>query len=310
MKFKRSGITLFLDPLSKDRVEYEKGKKVDVILSPSLYWVKRVSLPVKSVRDVKKLLPSIFEDTLVDGKYSYDAYKSGEDFFVFAYEDKKIISLLNDKGVNPSDISSVHFAQSEFSALESSMELNKDQAMYLKDEVLVLAPLSWVSEPTKMDLSTITLSKHTIKLQQYGHIVDNKSLYKIWSILLVLGVIIFVEGFIASQKKEGVLEAKDELFSKYKLQSTMMQNRSTLSRYSKIHERQTKIREYISYFLGMSLNAKQKIATIEYKNKSLKVTMIGFNNSSIKPILKLLNDKKVKFIHSLKDENLKVEIKI
>ncbi|MDQ7066925.1 MAG: hypothetical protein Q9M40_02365 [Sulfurimonas sp.] len=74
-----------------------KREKVSIILSPSLYWVQKLSLRVKYVREVKKLLPSIFEDMLPAGQYSYSAYKRGDDFFIFAYEDKAILKLLQDK---------------------------------------------------------------------------------------------------------------------------------------------------------------------------------------------------------------------
>jgi hypothetical protein len=89
MKFRRDTTTLFLDPASKEQLIYDTSKKVNIILSPSLYWVKKMSLPVTNVREVKKLLPSIFEDSLPVGHYSYTAYKHGEDFMLFAYEDKK-----------------------------------------------------------------------------------------------------------------------------------------------------------------------------------------------------------------------------
>ena len=99
MKFNTKLKTIFLDPNSDKSVinNYDndsilvtddaskKREKVNVILSPSLYWVKKLSLPVKYVREVKKLLPSIFEDTLPKGNYNYTAYKSGEDFFGFEH---------------------------------------------------------------------------------------------------------------------------------------------------------------------------------------------------------------------------------
>ena len=48
---------------------------VNVILSPSMYWVKRVTLPVKYLYEVKSLIPSLFEENLPEGKYSYSAYR-------------------------------------------------------------------------------------------------------------------------------------------------------------------------------------------------------------------------------------------
>jgi len=310
MNFNRSSTTIFLDPSSEAKIEYLKGEKLSIILSPSLYWVKKIALPVKSVREVKKLLASVFEDSLPEGHYSYTAYKSGDKFLVFAYEDKKILALLNAKGINIVDIKSIHFAQNEFTTLEGAIKINATQSMYLKDEVLVLAPSAWISKSKSLDLGTLELSKRTIKLQQFGHIVDNKSLYKIGAILVILALILIVEIFVASSKRDTIGELQDEVFSKHKLQSTMFQNRSTKSKYKNIYKTQTKLREYISYFLTMKLKKMQKITLIEYKNRVLYITLSGVSKGHARSITSQLDTKGVKYKVSYSDESMKVEMKI
>lgn len=310
MTFKRSSTTLFLDPNSETIVEFEKGEKLNIILSPSLYWVKKQALPVKSVREVKKLLVSIFEDSLPEGHYSYTAYKHGDQFLLFAYEDKKIISLLNAKGINLVDIGSIYFAQNEFSSLEGAVTLNATQSMYLKDELLVLAPSAWISESKELDLENIELSKQTIKLQQFGHIVDNSSLYKIGAILVILAIILLVEIFVASSKRDGVVELQDAVFSKYKLQSTMFQNESTKSKYNTIHKAQTKLREHIAAFLTMKLKVTQKITLIEYKNRVLYVTVSDISKGHERSVTSQLDSKGIKYKVSYNDDSMKVEMKI
>lgn len=310
MTFKRSSTTLFLDPNSDAILEYEKGDKLNVILSPSLYWVKKLTLPVKSVREVKKLLVSIFEDSLPEGHYSYTAYKSGDKFLLFAYEDKKILSLLNAKGVNLVDVSSIYFAQNEFTSLEGALSINATQSMYVKDELLVLAPSAWISESKELDLKNVELSKNTIKLQQFSHIVDNSSLYKIGAILVILAIILLVEIFVASSKRDAIVELQDEVFSKYKLQSTMFQNQSTKSKYNTIYKTQTKLRESIALFLTMKLKATQKITLIEYKNRVLHVTVSGTSKGQEKSVTSQLDSKGLKYKVSYNDASVKVEMKI
>lgn len=310
MNFKRPTTTLFLEPSANEEFSFDKSEKLNIILSPALYWVKKMPLPVSSVREVKKLLPSIFEDSLPEGHYSYTAYKSGEEFMLFAYEDKKILALLSKVGISLANIASVHFAQSEFKELSHAFCINEKQCMYMKDELLVLAPSAWISNKEKLNIEDIQLSKHTLTLQQFGHIVDNSSLYKMGAILGVLALVLLIEIFITNAKKESIVEAKDALFSKYKLQSTMLQNRSALSKYSKIYKRQTKFRESISYFLTLKLQKSQKIELIEYKNNLLRVTIKGVNSSSKNGIESQLRAKKLKYNASLKDDKLKVEVKI
>ena len=90
-QFNQKYKTIFLDP-SSDISSVEE--KVNVILSPSLYWVKKLSLPLKKASEAHKLLPSIFEETLPLGNYNYSVYKKGDDFFAFAYDDKAIFRHL------------------------------------------------------------------------------------------------------------------------------------------------------------------------------------------------------------------------
>ena len=129
-KYKKQIDTIFLDTNSND---FTNKESVNVILSPSLYWVKKVSLPVKYLRDVKPLLPSLFEDILPDAVYSYFVYKSEEEYFIFAYEDKKIFNLLNSKGIPASHVNNVYFAQSEFGGVDGAIKIDEKNSLYFKE---------------------------------------------------------------------------------------------------------------------------------------------------------------------------------
>ncbi len=309
-KFKRSVNAVFLDPQNSEAIVCEKGKKLDIILSPKMYWVKKMSLPVTTVREVKKLLPSIFEDSLLGGHYSYYAYKNEDKFILFAYEDKKILDTITQRGITSSDIGSIRFAQSEFESLEDAISINDKESIYIQDGLLVLAPSKWLMESKNLELSELKLSKHTIKLQQFGHIVDNKSLYTIGGVLVVFALILMVEIFIASTKIDAIAQNKEALFSKYKLQSTMIQNKSTHVKYLKIYTRQTKLRESIGVFLTLALKDKQKITSLEYKNQKLFVTISGVKKGSDKALLSKLNTKKLKYKTSFKANSIKVEVSL
>jgi len=309
-RFKRSASVVFLDPQMHETVICEKGEKLDIILSPRLYWVKKMKLPVATVREVKKLLPSIFEDSLPLGHYSYYAYKYEDEFILFAYEDKIILDLILSKGISTADIRSIHFAQSEFMDLEDAVSITDKESMYVKDRLVVLAPSAWLTESKNLELTNITLSKYTIKLQQFGHIVDNKSLFKIGGVLVVLALILLVEIFVASAKRDAVLEAKEELFSKYNLQSTMIQNKSIQKKYTKIYKTQTKLRATIAVFLSMPLKQNQKITLLEYKNKKLFVSIKGVKKGSENTFLSKLNAKKLKYKTSFNGESIKVELSL
>ncbi|MFA6136543.1 MAG: hypothetical protein WC667_00515 [Sulfurimonas sp.] len=314
MKFKKRYKSIFLDPDSE--VIHVKGltghanEKINIILSPTLYWVKKLSLPLKNVRDVKKLLPSLFEDTLPIGNYSYSAYKSGSEFFIFAYEDKKILDLLLQKGIPLSNIAALFFAQSEFGSCESAIRINEFQCIYVKDEIVVVVPSSWIQDSKTLDLTYIKPLKHSITLKQFGHVVDSKSLYKIGVIMALLISLIATEYFITAKKTADMLKLKEELFTKYNLQSTMLQNSATLKKYDSMYTTQMKIREYISYLLTLKLNDKEELVHINLKNNILQAEFSGITEGKELPITQILRDNKVNFKSFFKDKSWHVELSI
>jgi hypothetical protein len=267
MKFNVQKKIIFLDPNSN--IEVASQEKVDIVLSPSLYWVQRVNLPIKYLREVKKLLPSLFEDILPEGNYSYSAYKddfSQNSYLIFAYEDKKIIDLASSFNIGTSSIASVRFSQSVLDNLQTAVKINETQSIYVKDGIVTLVPCCWIEESGNIDLSSLTLSKHTITLAQFGHIVDNRSLYKIAAVLVSFSVLFFVEYFITSQKIASLDKQKGELFTEYDLKPTMFQNKALLKKYKDIHKNQTNLRQELSKKLKQN-----NIKLITYKNDTLKV---------------------------------------
>jgi len=306
-KFKKQYKSIFLDQSSPP---FYLKDKVNIILSPSLYWVKKVSLPVKYVRDVKKLLPSLFEDTLPEGNYSYGAYKSGDEFFIFAYLDKLILDTMAKKKIAPSSIANVYFAQSELSHLQGAAKINASQSIYIKDEILLLVPTAWVQESADLDISELIPTKHSVTLAQFGHIVDSKILKKIAVIMVVILLLTATEYVITAQKLAQITELKDALFAKYDLKSTMIQNKSILKKYDSIHSKQMKLRTSISYILALKLNPAEQLSQLSYKNNILKAEFSGVVKGKESRISELLKTKEVDFKSSFKDNSWQVEISI
>lgn len=307
MKFNKQLRTIFLDPNSKP---FKIDERVNVILSPALYWVKKVKLPVKYVRDAMKLLPSIFEDTIPDGNYSYSAYKDGDEFIIFAYEDKLILDTMMLKGIQNSNIAKVYFAQSELGDIQKALKIDESQSLYKKDDIIILVPCCWLEEAGELDLSDIKHSKHNISLAQFGHIVDNKSLYKIGAILSMFILLAVVELFITTDKIQQIEMDRDGLFEKYHLKATMFQNRAMLKRYKGIYNQQSRLREYISNILALKLKKGHKIEAIALKAKRLTVTFSGIDSKNKSYIIDRLNTKHIDFKHKFKGKTFELEMSI
>ena len=305
MKFNKKIKTIFLDSHSKLKVMDEK---VNIVLSPSLYWVKKLSLPVKYIRDAKKLLPSIFEDTISDGNYSYYVYKKDDYFYAFAYEDKVILDVIKEKGIAPHNIANVYFAQSELQNIESALKIDETQSIVLQDDIVILLPCCWVQESAELDVTHLQHTKHSIVLAQYNHIVDKNSLYKVGAILVASIFLIFGEFFITSQKVEQTTTTQEELFEKYKLKPTMFQNKSLLKKYTKLHKKQMQLRYYTSQILALKLKGNDKLNSMILKDKKFIVSFSGVKRDEKSYIEKKLKTKKIKYKPFFKDNVFYVEM--
>lgn len=308
MIFRKKPKTLFLDPNSKP---IKVDGPLNIILSPSLYWVKKITLFVKRVGEVKKLLPSIFEDTLPEGKYNYSVCKgnTNSEFLVFAYEDKKILDTLNKQNIAVSSIVNIHFAQSELSYLPEAIKINDNESIYVKDEIVVLVPNIWGGEE-ELNLNQVTLSKHKIVLQQFGHIVDEKNIYKIFAVLSIFVVLIFSELYITNQKANDILEQKNILFLKHSLKPTMLQNKTILKKYKTIHNKQMKIRDNLSSILTLSLKKDEKMIFLDIKNNNIFVNFSGIKNNDFTHIISPLKTKGIRFTPTYKDNILQLKVRL
>ena len=309
LRFKQAQRNIYLDSMTN--VEFDPQIKYNIILSPHLYWVKKLSLPLKNAKEVKKVAHTLFEESLPeDVSYSYEVYKKGEDFFVFAYEDAEILALLEEKGIAFANIAAVYFAQSELDTLEGVYRVNDTEALQVKETVVVLLPSEWFDSLEPLDIEGIKLSKHRLKLQHFSNFIEKSSLNRIIIVLALFAVILLTELFIYKHQVVMLIEEKENIFGKYQLKPTMMQNRAILEHYTRKNAEQKKLREALMSLLQSHLKASQKIESIEYGNALLRVTISNVNAQEKSRIIALLHQKSADFTTKMKDGSLVVEVKL
>lgn len=307
LTFKQPQQNIYLDNATE--LEFDPQKKYNIILSPHLYWVKKLSLPLKNAKEVKKVAHTLFEDSLPEGvSYSYEVYKKGEDFFVFAYDDAEILALLEEKGITSANIAAVYFAQSELDEIEGVYRVNETEALQVKEGVVVLLPSAWFDTLKTFDINAIKLSKHRLKLQHFSNLIEKGSLNKIMILLTLFVVVLLTELFMYKHQLALLTEEKENIFSKYHLKPTMMQNRAILEQYTHKNAQQQKLRMVILSLLQSHLKASQKIESIEYGNGLLKVSISNVSAQEKNRIVAPLHKEGIDFTTDLKGAKLIVEV--
>ena len=277
MGFRSKAKAVFIDTDSP--VNLLEGK-VNIILSPSLYWVKRVSLPVKYLRDVKVLIPSLFEDHLPEGKYSYSAYKDGDDFLIFAYNDKEILDLIAQKEISSANIANIYLAQSEFNTIESPIRISEKSVLSLQDGVVVKLPAILAPDAQPLDLQEHTFSKQTIHLTRFNQIADKRSQIVFASILGFLIVMFATEWLITSSKVSAIIEKQGEVYSNHNLPSTSFQNEAIQAKLNTTFERQTRIRDILNLALTIKLKDGEQMEQVALEKKKVVIVIKTENEAS------------------------------
>lgn len=305
MVFSRQGRVVFIDT---DTVVEPTEEMLDIILSPSYYWVKRLQLPVKSVREVKKLLPSIFEDTLPEGKYSYDAYSEGESYIAYAYSDKEILNALGTKGIKPSQINRVYFAQSEFDTLEGAAKLGEEHVMTVQNGIVVKLPALFAPDAPELTLEEHKLSRSDIELTRYAHIADKKSQLLFAAFMGILIALFVSEWFIVTSKTATIEAEASEVFSSYGLKNTRLQNESVLKRLESDYARQMKLRSVTEKLLDVTLQKSEKVIMYELKGEKLVAEYLVDSEARAKAVIIELKRDALYFKERYNDGKLHVEV--
>ena len=307
--FKQQQQNIYLDA-SAD-IDVDSKTKYNVILSPNLYWVKKVSLPLKYARDVKKIAHTLFEESIPENSlYSYHVYKKEDNFFIFAYDDKEILSLLESKGITMANISAIYFAQSELDTMQDIYKVNDLEALHVKDGIVILLPLKWFETSQPLNIIDLKLSKEKIKLQQYHHLINSNIIVKTIVFLLLFIAVFSVEFFIYRYQKEQIVKQKNKIFTKYHLKPTMMQNKSILNDYERIYKTQKRVRETIAGFLKANLSKSEKIEDISYQNKVIKVIISHVSKEDEKRIMAPFYKQKRTYNSHISNGKLYIEVKI
>jgi len=240
---------IFIDNLTK---HVEIKKKAIVILSPSFYWFINKKLDI-SLRQAKKIAPSIFEGVVPEGKYEYFIEKVNGEYWFFAYDNRLILDKLTELKIKPSQISKIYPAQIALQNITKPVDVG-DKIAIKEDGVVIFLPKSlFPSKADSIKKEELFFPKKTFYLKAYNSAISEDILYKI-SILLFLGIVLYSMEIFLQKKDLITLQNKEIAIKKrYNLPPTVIQMKSIISSLKKIQKKQLDIRNKIDYILRIPL---------------------------------------------------------
>ena len=237
----------------------EIKEKVDIVLSPEFYWIKKLDIDV-SLKEAKKIARNIFK---VDEKeYFFDAFKIDNKIFVLALKNKLDIKI--DKKY----INSIRIAQIEFYSFNC---IKTDKCLIKKiDDILFCFPVK-NENCSLLDeiLKNIKLSKYTFNVFNNLNIRKN-ILFYLFSSLIIFNLIFLIEGIV--YKNELKIIKKEKLALKnYNLPLNMYQLNAI---YETLNNEDKKINEIKKVLQFLSLNFTQfKLKEIDFDGNIFTITV-------------------------------------
>lgn len=290
--------------LSSNTKIYETSK-VDIILSPEFYWVRIFEIPVKNTIQAKAVLPTLFEDLLLKvGDLSYQVIKLEENkYLCFAYINKKIYEAIKQSGVNLSLINGIYFAQNECKEFREFCIEDKS-FLYTNDEILVKVPNQVLSEKVDLNefLQSVNLSSNKVDIKLYSNLFNQKQIYAVMFICLVISVINFSKYFSYSNEISKENDKIEEIKKVNNLPSSMIQIDSIISSNKKVAQLEIKKREALEYIFS---NKDFEIKSLELQNDLLVINFLNVDKQKIEDFI----SKKYK-ITSSNVQNLILNIKV
>ena len=238
-------------------------ERVDVMITPQFYTLKREPLPIKYSYQAKKIAPSLFDGLLEgEGPYAYYVEKSGEGWEFIAYDPERIKAFLREAGLPPEKVSKLFFVQQIADQIDRPIALGERQALVNLDGIVTVVPRVALEEteqfagadtlPTPKRGVTIGVSTEDSLLTMRQAIVISALLFSFAAVWIAEGVLYGGGGQQEQAEIARLLKAYPALQSKYA-------RKSVAQKYQRLDRVERKKREVIKrlskiLFKGISLN--------------------------------------------------------
>jgi len=172
-----------------------RKKQYDLMLTPQFYIFKKEDLPIKYQFQATKLAPSVLDDLLGDGAYSYAAIKEDDGWVFMAYDIPKIESFLEEKGLSANNINKIYFAQQSKEGFEFPIEIDDNDAITTINDTVTILPKNVIgTDEFAMFTNKFRPSQGFSSVSSRSTFVSQKQAWIVSGILLALAGTYFAEG--------------------------------------------------------------------------------------------------------------------
>jgi hypothetical protein len=271
------------------------SEQVDVMLSPSLYTLKRESLEIKFAHQAKKLAPSVLDELIDEKEYQYSAFKDEQGWVFIAYSPSQVLEALKQTGLDPAQVGKLYFAQQSSTMFSNPIALDAQHALGLVDGIVTVMPKALYGERRFLSFDESFRPNSggvSLGINSQDSIIEKKDAIILASIFVVVGTLFVFEGLgyaSASSKQNStidtLLEDHPSLQSKYSRDSIA-------AKYQKRDKQERKKREFFKE-LGSIVRYGGVVTEISIDAKSMKAKMHVSNKNSYNSVDRSINIKAI-----------------
>lgn len=251
------------------------SRKSAIVLSPELYWIKKIEHNVKSLSKAKKIAPSVFEGHLPHDRFGYAVTESNGSYYAIAYDPKEIESALEKCEIEDTAGVRICFMQQEMQDETRCVELDDFFCMTKIEGVWTVAPKPQGSKciSLKEALRIMRLPKFYITLKNDDSSV--KIFKKVAIVFVFLLTVQFIYYYSYTNAAKSLSKKMELALERYSLPSTLMQLRSIEKRLNKKISRKEKQKRALKFFerlpmkgfKPLSFSIEKDVATLVLKGE-------------------------------------------
>ena len=278
----------------------KKDKKC-IIISPSLYWVRKKEINgVLSSGKTKKIAEIVFDDIEDISNYEKMAVKGdGNLYYFIAVDSRQVLkNIQNFLGVNGSEFDYA-VTQDVFLGNQIQIELNENYSLATVDGVIEKIPSAYIESQKKVDFqNTAKLIRKKFSVFNLKQKKNGKAGYDNvdgqlgkWAkfsaaATVILGFALLTNGIINTKRANEVAKKVEELREGFKLPQTSMETDNIISKAKNIENSQSQIRNVVGVVNAISLQPGESIESIKLSASQGTITVKSSRDKELENTLK------------------------
>lgn len=290
------------------KIESIPAQKLNLLLTPQFYTLKREEIPVKYAYQAKRIAPSLFDGLLEDAhSYKYFVEKEKDIWLCIAYDEEKIRTFLQSKGIALDKVSKVFFVEQVADKFTSPVLLGESEALVNFEGSMTLVPQSVLTdEETPMRIDKSFTPKEGIKLENRGDaLISTNESYIIASIFSIFALLYFIEGS-RYDGNSAVEEEMQSLLTNHTSLESGYTRKSILDKYRVIDVKERKKREIIKSLSHMIFKG-STLTSLTLNDKGFSAAFSCTAPSVSLKVQDLAKEKKFNTSKIAKSNDLKIE---